>query len=139
MFVLDTNVISEIRKKDSGKAAASVVRWVDSALPETRFLCSITIMEIEMGILSLDRRDGRQASLLRQWLSDQVLPSFPNRILPIDETAALACAKMMVPKTRPLRDALIAATAQINDFTLVTRNTKDFSGLPVRTLNPWEF
>lgn len=138
MFVLDTNVISELRKKSIGRAAPSVVAWADLAPPETRYVCAITIMELEIGILPLERKDHPQAAIFRDWLSNQVIPSFSGRILPIDETAATLCARMMYPKTRPLRDALIAATAQARNFTLVTRNTKDFQDLPIRVLNPWE-
>jgi predicted nucleic acid-binding protein len=138
MYVLDTNVISELRKKASGRAAAAVIRWADAAAPETRYICSITVMELEMGVLSLENRDRAQAILLREWLLDQVIPSFTGRILPVDQAAATACARMMHPRTRPLRDALIAATAQTNNYVLVTRNVKDFQDLPVRLANPWE-
>lgn len=138
MFVLDTNVISELRKKHLGRAAAAVVAWADRSPPETRYICSITVMELEMGILPLERRDPARAGLLRDWLSHQVLPSFADRILPVDATAASICARFMYPKTRPLRDALIAATARAQNFTLVTRNIKDFQDMPIRLLNPWD-
>ncbi|CAN7206515.1 type II toxin-antitoxin system VapC family toxin [Rhizobium sp. LjRoot254] len=138
MYVLDTNVISELRKKDLGKAALPVVKWADSAPPETRYISSITIMEIEMGILSLERRTNQQSDNLRNWLRNQVLVAFRDRILPVDEGVALRCAQIMTPRTRPLRDALIAATAQHHGYTVVTRNVKDFIELPVRLLNPWE-
>lgn len=138
MYVLDTNVISELRKKHLGRAAPAVVAWADRAPPETRYICSITVMELEMGILPLERRDFAQAGLLRDWLSNQVLPSFADRILPVDAAAASVCASFMYPKNRPLRDTLIAATARVRNFTLVTRNTKDFQDLPIRLLNPWD-
>ena len=138
MYVLDTNVVSELRKKSLGRAAPSVVAWADLAPPETRYICAITVMELEMGIFPLERRDPPQAAMLRDWLSNQVMPSFAERILPIDDTAASACARMMYPRTRPLRDALIAAATQVRNFTLVTRNIKDFQDLPIRLLNPWE-
>ena len=138
MYILDTNVISELRKKRSGRAHPAVVGWAESVIPAQLYLSAVTVFEIEIGIQQLALR-GDQANGLRIWLTDQVLLAFANHILAIDEHVAMLFARMMVPTTRPYRDTLIAATAQHHNYTLVTRNTKDFKDLPVRVLNPWEF
>lgn len=138
MYIVDTNVVSELRKKQSGRADPAVVRWAESALPGQLHLSAVTIFEIEMEIQKLALR-GHRIDRLRAWLTDHVLEAFTGRILAIDEHVAMLFARMMVPITRPYRDTLIAATAQHYNYTIVTRNTKDFAGLPVRLLNPWEF
>lgn len=138
MYIVDTNVVSELRKKQSGRADPAVVRWAESALPGQLYLSAVTIFEIEMGIRKLALR-GDRIDRLRTWLTDHVLEAFTGRILAIDEHVAMLFARMMVPTTRPYRDTLIAATAQQHNYAIVTRNTKDFAGLPVRLLNPWEF
>ena len=111
MYILDTNVLSELRKKQSGQADTRVLGWSDSVAPPQLYLSAVTIFEIEMGILRLALR-GDQTDRFRLWLSDYVLTAFAGRILPIDEHVATLFARMMVPVTRPYRDTLIAATAQ---------------------------
>ena len=137
MYILDTNVVSELRKTQSGRADAGVIAWSESVAPAQLYLSAVTIFEIELGIQRLSRR-GDQIDRLRLWLTDHVLRAFDGRILPIDEHVALFFARMMVPDTRPYRDTLIAATAQHHGYTVVTRNLKDFEGLPICLLNPWQ-
>jgi len=137
MYILDTNVVSELRKKRSGRADMRVIRWADNIAPAQLYLSAVTIFEIEIGIQRLVLR-GDQVDRIRVWLTEHVLAAFSDRILPIDEHVAMLFARMMVPVTRPYRDTLIAATAQHHGYAVVTRNTKDFQELPVRLINPWE-
>lgn len=136
MYLLDTNVISELRK--GTKADNKVVSWANTVATASLFLSVITILEIEAGILQKERKDFSQAVLLRRWLDSHVLPSFSNRILPIDVAIALRCARLHVPNPRSERDALIAATAVIHGLIIVTRNTKDFQDIEAELLNPWD-
>ena len=139
MFVLDTDVVSELRKVAAGKGHRQVAAWSEQvALGET-FLTSITIHELELGILLLERKDKRQGAILRAWIDTRVLPEFEGRILPIDVAVAQRCAKLHVPDPRPMRDALIAATAMVHGMTVVTRNVRDFEPMGVEILNPWEW
>jgi predicted nucleic acid-binding protein len=137
MYLLDTNVISELRK--SARATPSVVRWSESISSAEQYLSAMTIFEVELGILKIGRTDEAQAGRLRAWLNNQILPAFSGRILPIDENVALNFARIMTPKTRPYRDALIASTAEYHGYTIVTRNVRDFAELPVKLINPWDF
>jgi len=137
MFVLDTNVVSELRKAASGKAEPRVVAWASSIRPAALFLSVVTLMEIEQGILQLERRDLRQGAVIRHWFVRQVQPAFAGRVLPIDDTVALRCARLHVPDPRQERDALIAATALVHGMTVVTRNTADFASTGVPLLDPW--
>ena len=138
MFVLDTNVVSELRKARTGKADPNVVAWAGSLRPALMFLSAITLMELEQGTQQLERRDPKQGALIRHWLHAQVTPAFFERILPVDATVALRCARLHVPDPRNERDALIAATALVHGMTVVTRNVCDFSATGVALLNPWE-
>ena len=135
MFLLDTNVISELRKAD--KANPHVVDWAKKITPSKMFVSVISIMELRMGILSLARKDTRQADVLSRWLDTLVLPTFSGRILSVDLAVANQCAALHVPDPRSDRDALIAATAIVHGFTVVTRNTKDFRETGVSLINPW--
>ena len=95
-------------------------------------------MELEMGILRVDRSDSAQAAVLRSWLEDYILPSFAGRILPVDIFVAKRCAALQVPDPHSYRGSLIAATALVHGMTVVTRNTADFERTGVPLLNPWE-
>lgn len=137
MYLLDTNVISELRKVGDGKADTNVVQWVSSIDAASSYLSVVTIMELEIGILRVERRDQRQGAMLRAWLENHVLPEFVDRTLSIDAAVARCCARLHVPDPRSERDALIAATALRDGMTVVTRNLSDFKNLGVQLINPW--
>lgn len=138
MYVLDTNVVSELRKIQSGKAVPAVAAWSKGVDAATLFVSVITIMELELGVLALERKDAVQGALLRAWLDQRVLPEFHDRTLPIDTAVALRCAALHVPDRCAERDALIAATALVHGMTVVTRNVSDFAPTGVPLINPWE-
>lgn len=137
MYILDTNLISELRKARSGKANAGVVRWADNTGAALMFLSVITVQEIEAGVLRAERRDAAQGAVLRAWFEQQVLPAFAGRILPVDVRVARRCGQLQAEKPRPAGDALIAATALEHGMTVVTRNVADFEPMGVKLLNPW--
>lgn len=137
MFVLDTSVVSELRKVKSGKADARVIKWARSIRASEMFVSAITIMELEMGVLQMERRDVVQGAALRAWLDQHVLPGFKGRILTVDAAVAIRCAQLHVPGPSAERDALIAAAALVHRMTVVTRNVSDFAPTGVPVLNPW--
>ena len=138
MFLLDTNVVSELRKAGSPNADAYLVRWAGSVESGHLYLSSISVLELEIGVLRMERRDKRQGAVLRSWLANRVLPAFDGRVLPFDLAAAEHCAQFHVPNPRSDRDSFIAAIAQVHDLTVVTRNVQDFEPLDVPLLNPWQ-
>lgn len=138
MYLLDTNVISELRKANSGKADAKVVAWANSVVPASLFLSAISVLELELGVLLVERRDQVQGKRLRVWLENQVLPAFAERVLVVDTAVARQCAGLHVPDPRSERDGLLAATALVHKLTVVTRNVADFAPTGVALLNPWE-
>lgn len=137
MFLLDTNVVSELRKVRAGRAHPSVAAWAASVRASTLFLSAITVEELELGVLLAERRDPAQGAILRRWLDDHVLPAFAERILAIDTVVARRAAALHVPDPRPDRDALIAATALVHSLVVVTRNVEDFAPTGVEILDPW--
>jgi len=138
MFVLDTNVVSELRKVRAGKADPNLAAWAESIDASALFISAITIMELEMGVLSVERRDAVQGAMLRAWLEGHVLPEFAGRTLPVNTAVAQRCARLHVPDKRGERDALIAATALVHGMTVATRNVADFAPTGVAIFNPWE-
>lgn len=136
MFLLDTNVVSELRRPR--RTNPRVAAWADGVSPSELFLSSITVLELETGALLIGRRDGGQGRLIRQWIEDRVLPAFGERILAVDTIVARRCALLHVPDPRPYRDSLIAATALVHRLIVVTRNRADFEPMAVAVLNPWE-
>jgi predicted nucleic acid-binding protein len=136
MFLLDTNVISELRRPD--KADRNVVAWANAAPAANFFMSAISILEIELGARLIERRDAAQGAVLRAWIDDQILIRFEGRILAIDTAVAQRCAQLHVPNPRAERDTLIAATALVHGLTVVTRNVGDFEPTGVPYLNPWD-
>jgi predicted nucleic acid-binding protein len=137
LFLLDTNVVSELRKARSGKCDLNVAAWARGVPAAGLYVSVIVIQELEIGTLLAERRDPAQAVVLRAWLDEHVLPAFAERILPIDLEVARRSAALHVPDPRPFRDGLIAATALTHGMTLVTRNTTDFAPTGVPLWNPW--
>jgi toxin FitB len=137
MFVLDTNVVSHLRRPD--KADPNVVAWAATVPVASFFISSITLLELELGTLLMERKDSHQGAILRAWIDGQVLPRFAGRILAVDAAVALRCARLHVPDPCAERDALIAAAALVHGMTVVTRNVEDFQSTGVDILNPWEW
>lgn len=135
MFLLDTNVVSELRRSD--KADARVLKWATTLPVADSYLSAISVLELELGVLIVERRDTAQGRVLRLWLDGQILPRFEGRILPVDTAVALQCARLHVPDPRSHRDAMIAATALVHGMTVATRNVSDFAPTGVQTFNPW--
>ena len=138
MYLLDTNVVSELRKAKSGKADKHVIAWAEGVPTISLYLSAMTVLELETGILLIERRDPPQGALLRTWLDEQVLPAFTDRIIAVDAAVARQCAKLHVPDPRSERDALIAASALVHGLIVVTRNVGDFRPMGVEIINPWE-
>jgi toxin FitB len=138
MFILDTNVVSELRKAKAGKADRRVVAWAAGVATGSLYLSAITVLELETGVLSIERRDRAQGNVMRKWMDEQVMPAFAGRILAVDAQVALRCAKLHVPDRLSDRDALIAATALVHGMTVVTRNVADFKAAKVALINPWD-
>jgi predicted nucleic acid-binding protein len=135
MFLLDTNVVSELRRPE--RADAQVRAWASNTPAELYAISVVTVLELERGVLLMERRDATQGAILRRWLERDVLTPLAARILVIDGAVARRCARFHVPDPRPERDALIAATAMVHGLTLVTRNVADFESTGVALLNPW--
>ncbi|MFK4505651.1 type II toxin-antitoxin system VapC family toxin [Bradyrhizobium daqingense] len=136
MFLLDTNVVSELRRPD--KAHRNVATWANAIPAASFFISAISILEIELGARLIERKDSKQGAILRAWIDDHILARFEDRILPIDTAVAQRCAQLHVPNPRAERDALIAATALVHGLTIVTRNLGDFEPTGVALLNPWD-
>ena len=138
MYLLDTNIISELKKLDSGKIHPQVQRWAYSInLMQTK-ISVVSITEIRTGILSLTRKDQAQAASLDNWFTNRLLPTYRTKTLPVDTKVALIYAQLNVPNKRPINDAYIAATAIAHKLKLVTRNIQDFQGMPITLENPFE-
>ena len=137
MFLLDTNVVSELRKVGDGRADARVVAWISRHDAASFYISALTLMELEIGILRIERRDAAQGERLRRWMDRHVLPEFLDRTLPVDSAVALKCARLHVPDPWSERDALIAATAMVHGMTVVTGNLSDFEATGVAVIDPW--
>lgn len=138
MFVLDTNVVSELRKVRSGKANPGVAEWAYTVSSAKMFLSAITIHELEYGVLLLERSDAARGAVLRSWVDRSVSRAFAERVLPVDEAVARRSAALHVPDPAPFRDALIGATALVHRMAVVTRNVRDFERFDnLEVVNPW--
>ncbi len=137
MFLLDTNVVSELRKAKSGKAHPSVTAWAARIPAGSMYVSAITLLELEIGVLQLERRDAAQGMIIRTWLDGHVLPAFAGRVLAVDAAVVFQCARLHVPDRLSERDAMIAATALVHGMTVVTRNLANFDASGVQLLNPW--
>ncbi|MEN2738617.1 type II toxin-antitoxin system VapC family toxin [Microbacterium sp. X-17] len=133
-YLLDTNIISDARRKRS----TALMTWLRGQEIGDLALSAITMLELERGVQRKERADPGGALPLRLWLDEDVRPMVGGRVLPVDERTAVAAAALHIPDPLPEMDALIAATAMVHDLTLVTRNTGDFVRTGVRLLNPWE-
>ena len=138
MYVVDTNVISELRRARLGGADRAVSLWASGVGANELYASAVTIEELEIGVLRMERRDAQQGVILRAWLSEVVRVTFKGRILPVDLAVARRSARLHVPDPRPVRDGFIAATALVHGLTLVTRNVADFEPMGVPVLNPWQ-
>nr|VFK67795.1 MAG: hypothetical protein BECKUNK1418G_GA0071005_11665 [Candidatus Kentron sp. UNK]VFK73127.1 MAG: hypothetical protein BECKUNK1418H_GA0071006_11655 [Candidatus Kentron sp. UNK] len=135
MFILDTNVVSALRRPE--KADPNLLAWALSTPLASFFLSSITVLELELGTLRMERKDQKQGAVLRAWLDRQVIPRFEGRIIAVDVAIAQRCASLHVPDRCGERDALIAASALVHGMTVATRNVVDFAPTGVEILNPW--
>ncbi len=136
MLILDTNVVSEVRKSACDR---NVQAWLAAQSTDQLYITAITVLEIQRGIsLAAQRGDEAQAGVFNRWLEEMLLPAFAGRILPIDHIVARRAAKLRWADSRDYRDPLIAATGLVHGAAIVTRNTKHFETTGVRLLNPWE-
>lgn len=136
MFLVDTNVVSEMRKAERGNTG--VVEWAIGTPPHLMFISVISLHEIEIGVLRAERSDQRKGAMLRTWLESGLKPAFADRILNVDLEVSLSAARLQVPDPAPVRDSLIGATALVHGLAMVTRDVRDFSRFPdVEVVNPW--
>jgi predicted nucleic acid-binding protein len=135
MFLLDTTVISELRRPE--RAASTVIAWASAVDSAAMYISVISVLELDAGALLVGRRDPAQGTVLRRWIDGTVSPTFADRILPVDLTVARRCAALHVPDKRPAADALIAATALVHSLSVVTRNVADFAPMGVPLVDPW--
>lgn len=139
MYLLDTNVLSELRKTGDGRANRRVSTWFSRVDADSCYVSAVTLFELELGILLLEHRgDGRQGKVLRDWYEQRVLPEFSERTLPVDRAVARRCARLHVPHPRPERDGYLAATALVHGLAIVTRNVTDLAGTGIDVINPWD-
>ncbi len=135
-ILIDTNVISELRKKS--RCDISVAAWQNSIKGENIYISAISMMEIKSGVISARRKNPEFSRLLNEWYETQVKPTFHNRVISVDLAVSEYCSILLNQRTRPLADALIAATAHVNGLTLATRNTADFEDTGINLVNPWD-
>ena len=137
MYLLDTNVLSEMRKFRSVRVDKNVEAWCAAVSPSDLFLSVITLQELEQGVVRMERRDPLQGATLRTWFEKSVVGVYRDRLLPVTVAIARTCAALNVPDKRELGDALIAATARVHGLRVVTLNVVHFTGTGVDIINPW--
>ncbi len=138
MHLLDTNVVSELRKVASGRADPRVARWIEAVATDELHISVVTLHELEHGVRLAERSDPERGAVLRRWLDDHVPRAFGGRILPVDAAVARLAAGFHVPDPAPFRDALIGATAIVHGLTMVTRDVGGFARYPgIRIVDPW--
>lgn len=133
-FLLDTNVVSELRKGD--RADPGVTDWFSSVDSSDLALSVLVLGEMEVGVARLERRDSTAAAQLADWLNG-VRAAYRYRLLEIDDAVATQWAALNAVRPLPVIDSLLAATANVNGMTLVTRNVGDLHGVDVDVLNPF--
>lgn len=138
MYLIDTSIVSELRRVAAGHGSPRVAEWQARCRPGDCFLSVVTLMELEIGVLRAERRDARRGRLLRRWLDEALQPAFAQRVLDVDRRVAERAAHLHVPDPRPANDALIAATALVHGLVVVTRNIRDFAGTGALLLDPWQ-
>ena len=139
MYLVDSNVLSELRRRASGKANANVVALATQVGRHEAYINSVVVMELEQGVLLMEARDAVQGRILRKWLVNSVYVDYAEQTIAFDVEAAKTCAWLHARRPRPERDAMIAATALVHDLTVVTRNEKDLRDTGVRILIPWRW
>ncbi len=135
MFLVDTNVISEVRKRE--RCDGAVAAWWRSVADADLFLSALVLGEIRQGLERLRARDAVRASALERWLAD-VAAAFAGRVLPIDAAVAEEWGRISARRPTPVVDGLLAATAIVHGLTLVTRNVADVAHAGAKVLDPWE-
>ncbi|WP_339779799.1 type II toxin-antitoxin system VapC family toxin [uncultured Thalassospira sp.] len=138
MYLLDSDVIVELRKAGSEKANENVVKWANSVPTAGTFLSAITILELEIAILEFEWQDEERGAIMRKWLDDHVIPAFDGRVLPINEKVARKCAQFHSRGSHSEGATLLAATALVHGLTVVTRNIDEFKPTGVTLCNPWD-
>jgi predicted nucleic acid-binding protein len=133
-FLLDTNVVSETRRK---RPDAKVLSWYRRADPASLYISVLTLGEIAKGVVQYSNRDKAQSEALHRWLNT-TRDLYADRIVPIDAEIAEAWGKIAAPRPRPVIDGLLAATAIVRNMTLVTRNVGDLADSGAAIVDPWE-
>jgi toxin FitB len=136
VYLLDTNVVSEMKRISAGRGNAQVAQWLGQVEDSALYLSAITVLELELGCLLMERRDKSQGDVLRRWLHG-LLDRYRARIIAIDSAVATRAAALHVPNPRESHDALIAATALTHRYAVVTRIVGDFSMDGLEVINPW--
>ncbi|ESQ83790.1 hypothetical protein AEAC466_11525 [Asticcacaulis sp. AC466] len=137
MYLLDTPVITELRKAKSGRCDDNVMRWAAGVARQNMYMSAIGLLELENSVVKIERKDRNQGAPLRLWLDEQVMKAFDGRILAID--AVVVKKRAALPEYKSDRDALLAATAQVHGLTLVTRNVAVFKTTKIKLFNPWGY